>query len=252
MTATAGGMPVHPALGSVPLLSDTAQLELNRSIVEHGQQERIWLLDGTLIDGRARIKACAEAGTPVMTQDVPTGIVDPEHLVLVLNAHRIVLTAGQRAALAVAAAPLFTAEAKDRQREGARRGGRARSVDPQVRDALRGTTLASRALLSGQPVQRFDGRVRTRLAELLGVSSGYISQAARIAARSDRLYQDMLAGRVTLQEARRELGEPGSEGAGSAEGVTLRVTLLPGADSAEVIRSLACDPRVARVQQLSS
>lgn len=53
---------VHPYAAAMPLMSEADYHSLVQSIQMHGQQQPIVLLDGMLLDGRARYRACAKLG----------------------------------------------------------------------------------------------------------------------------------------------------------------------------------------------
>lgn len=56
----------HPVADIFPAMSDAEFRELTEDIRAHGQREAVWMLpDGRVIDGRHRVKACAELGRSV-------------------------------------------------------------------------------------------------------------------------------------------------------------------------------------------
>jgi hypothetical protein len=51
-------LPIHPAANLFPMMSDDEIRELAEDIRKHGMREPIWLIDGQVVDGRNRLKAC--------------------------------------------------------------------------------------------------------------------------------------------------------------------------------------------------
>jgi N6-adenosine-specific RNA methylase IME4/ParB-like chromosome segregation protein Spo0J len=96
-----------------PPMGDEEYRALCDDIAAHGQLEPIVLLNGLVLDGRHRARACAELGIPPRTVDY-TGDA-PASYVLSRNLRRRNLTSDQRAAIALAALPALEAEAKARQ-----------------------------------------------------------------------------------------------------------------------------------------
>jgi len=84
----------HPIANIFPLMIGAEYDALVSDIAEHGQHEAIWLYEGTVLDGRNRLRACNQLGlVPEFRQY--TGD-DPQAFVVSLNLHRRHLTREQR------------------------------------------------------------------------------------------------------------------------------------------------------------
>lgn len=90
--------PAHPLADLFPMIEEAEHLMLADDITAHGQHEPILLLEGMVLDGRNRQRACLHAGVkPVYAQFTGT---DPLNFVLSKNLHRRHLTESQRALVA--------------------------------------------------------------------------------------------------------------------------------------------------------
>ena len=100
----------HPLSEVLPLIEGQAYADLVASIKASGLHDTITLLDGMILDGRNRYRACLDAGieprTAVFEGD------DPVAFVVAKNLHRRHLTVGQRA---LAVAKLATLSKGERQ-----------------------------------------------------------------------------------------------------------------------------------------
>lgn len=108
----------HPAAALFPLMNDSDLQSLADDIHAHGLRDAIETLNGELLDGRNRLRACELAGvTPRFTEVVLNGE-SPTEYVVSRNLRRRHLTTAQRAALAVGLLPHLEAEARERQKGG--------------------------------------------------------------------------------------------------------------------------------------
>jgi hypothetical protein len=105
----------HPKTLILPLMEGDELDELARDIACHGQLEPIWLdpVDGFIVDGRNRWRACEIAGVDPVCQEVETGQ-SILGFIFSKNLARLHLSASQRACLAVELLPLLEAEARER------------------------------------------------------------------------------------------------------------------------------------------
>ena len=103
MTAS---LPLHPAAELFPVMDEAAFAALVADIAAHGQREPILILDGQVIDGRHRLRACEQLGLEPLVRQVSADDGDPFGLVVSLNLHRRHLSEGQRAIIAARLATL--------------------------------------------------------------------------------------------------------------------------------------------------
>lgn len=180
-------MKAHPAAELFPLMPEDELRALADDIAEHGQREPVVLLDGLLLDGRNRARACAIAGLKPKTRALDAkSCPSPTAYVLSVNEKRRHLTAAQRAVVAVEALPLFEAEAKARQRQGGRAGGRGRpkGSPPEVTNLSAGkaTRHAAAALRAGaRQVDELAGVKRRAPDVFAAVKAGSIATVAEAA-----------------------------------------------------------------------
>ena len=79
----------HPASELFPMLPDEALQVLAENIKTNGLQQPIYRLDGKIIDGRNRMKACEIADLEPWFEDLDPGETgDPFAFVMSLNFHR--------------------------------------------------------------------------------------------------------------------------------------------------------------------
>ena len=91
---------VHPYADIFPMLEDDSVgfKALVEDIKERKQQEQVVLLEGKILDGRNRYRACQQLGIEVQTRNFIGA--DPLGFVLSANLHRRHLNEGQRAMVA--------------------------------------------------------------------------------------------------------------------------------------------------------
>lgn len=180
------GYPLHPAAELFPPMSEEEFAALCEDIRANGQHEAIVLHRGQVIDGRNRLKACAQIGISPMTREW-NGNGSVVAYVISENLHRRHLSASQKATVALDALPLFEKEAKDRQVANLKRG----NVRPDV----------------AQMPPREMRKARDDAAKAFGVSPRYIQDAKAIQQRAPEMLEDLRSGKATITEAKRELKE---------------------------------------------
>lgn len=100
---------LHPLCTLFPRMSDAEFTALRGDIRTHGQREPIMLLDGKVLDGGNRYRACIEEGIEPFCENFPAGS-DPVAYVLSVNLHRRHLSPGQQAAIVASAQDWATAQ----------------------------------------------------------------------------------------------------------------------------------------------
>ncbi len=101
--------PVHPAAELFPMMSETEFQAMKEDIKLHGQNDDVLIWNGTLLDGRNRLRACTELGIEPGWAELPKTI-DPVSWVLSHNLHRRHLTTAQRAMVATNLATLLAGD----------------------------------------------------------------------------------------------------------------------------------------------
>lgn len=93
--------PLHPAAEIFPEMDALALAGLTADIAANGQREPILILDGQVLDGRCRLRACEQLGIEPLVRHLGATVVgDPYVLAISLNLHRRHLTESQRATVA--------------------------------------------------------------------------------------------------------------------------------------------------------
>lgn len=106
---------IHHAADIFPLMSDDELAGLAAHIKLHGQHEPVVLLDGFLLDGRNRQRACEKLGIESTFRELDN-CDDPTGFVLAANLHRRQLTTSQRAFAAARMAKLENGTNQHQQR----------------------------------------------------------------------------------------------------------------------------------------
>ncbi len=182
-------MEAHDISSLFPLMSDEELRALTEDIRKNGLLEPIEVYEGKILDGRNRLKACQLAGVEARFVDWK-GAGSPVAYVVSKNLYRRHLTSDQRATIAVDMLPHLEEEAKKRQAEGVKLGGRGHKKENSV---VPGTT-------------EFIGRSRDQVARAAGVRCCKVSEAKRVKNESPDLFNKVRAGEKTLTQAKRELG----------------------------------------------
>jgi hypothetical protein len=114
--SVASALEPHPLAELIPGMSEAEYAELRDDIAANGQQQKIALFEGKVLDGRHRARACEELGIEPATYEYTGG--DPVRFVVSLNLKRRHLTVGQRAMCATALLAYEKERAKQRQQQG--------------------------------------------------------------------------------------------------------------------------------------
>jgi len=193
-TQTAGAeqhapLPIHPAANIFPMMDAEEFHLLKADIQRHGQREDIIILDGKIIDGRNRYRACIELGIEPFTAQLDE-CGDPIAFVLSQNLARRHLTKSQAAAIAAEHLPNFVAEAEVRKSMGQKTGGRGHKK-----------TIGKNLPEVSEPT----GKAVERAAEVFGVSPETVRQAAKVKEVSPAVHEQVRAGLVTVNAATKRL-----------------------------------------------
>jgi|TARA_Y100000310_G_scaffold54029_1_gene49561 hypothetical protein len=166
----------HKYADLFPMMSEEEFNRLKADIKENGLLEPIEIIDGKILDGRNRFKACSELGIKpnYITKDNETNLLQ---YVISKNLHRRHLTASQKATIALKYKPLFAEEAKKRM-------------------AISGVELIP---------QVDKDRARDKAGEVFGVSGRYIDMAEEIAKKKPNELTRITKGEVNITKIYTEL-----------------------------------------------
>lgn len=182
-------MEFHPIANVWPLMIDGDLQQLADDIKQNGLLNPIWLYEGKILDGRNRWSACIIAGIKPATKEY-TGN-EPTAFAVSLNDKRRHMNKGSLAAVAAELEPHFAADAKRRQKQhGGTAPGKPKTLPEKVPEVKKG-----------------DGDARKAAAVSVGVNDRYVSDAKKIKASAPETFELLKAGKMTLQDAKREVAK---------------------------------------------
>ena len=177
---------IHPIANAFPMQQPEDFWELVENIKTTGLIHPIRRELGTnlLIDGRNRLLACSITGTLFEVEDVETkriyGMVTGD------NFHSKQYSAGQKGMVAQKLKPFYEADAKERQIASGKEYGKGSKVKVKI----------------PEPKQ---GQSRDAAGKAVGVNGRYVDIAGHVASVSPELAEDVLQGKVKLQDAYKEV-----------------------------------------------
>lgn len=172
----------HPIADVWPMMDEGKLQELADDIRKNGQLVPVWVYQGKILDGRNRWAACKIAGVEPKTKEY-TGD-EPTAFAVALNDRRRHMNKGSLAAVAAELLPFFEADAKKRQI----RKPKAESVVEKV-------------------PQQTPRKAREEAAASVGVNDRYVSDAKKVKQEAPEVFERLKAGRITLQDAKREVAK---------------------------------------------
>jgi len=182
-------MQFHEIANVWPLMDEEKFDDLVSDIRRNGLINPIWTFDGKILDGRNRYKACLVAGVKPLFKEY-TGS-DPTAFAVSLNDRRRHMNKGALAAVAAELEPHFAADAKRRQKEhGKTAPGKPRALPEKVPEVKKG-----------------DGDARKAAAVSVGVNDRYVSDAKKVKTEAPEVFERLKAGKITLQDAKREVAK---------------------------------------------
>ena len=207
-------LPIHDAANIFPMMDELRLNELAQDIKKNGLQIEIELLDGKIIDGRNRYKACLIAGVePSFIEVLPA---DPLQYVLSLNLQRRHLDSGQRAFVALNVEEYEAKAAKRRQ-------GERKDLN----------------IVANLP-QCF-GKARDKAAEQLAVGGRSVSDAKAVAQASPALADLGMAGKLAPS-----IGAKIARAAESSEQLTKAAERIEAGEKAtKVLKDIVSDNKRA-------
>ncbi len=171
----------HKYAGLFPLATDTELEEMAADIAERGLLHPIIMLDGKILDGRNRHRACVMAGEEPLFVEYAGN--NPLADVISWNLHRRQLSISQRAVLALKLKPAHEKAARERQRTCT--GGALRV---NLSEGEKGTSAEAAA-------------------DAVGVSASSVKMAAYVERNAPDLIDLIMGGEMTINAAVQETKE---------------------------------------------
>jgi hypothetical protein len=169
------------------MATESELAEMAADIKQRGLLCPIITLDGKVLDGRNRLRACEIAGVAPRFQEYAGA--DPLADVVSWNLKRRHLSTSQKSTLAVALKPMFEEQARKRILDGQERG----------RQAQKGT-------VANLP-QTDHAKSRDQAAAAVGVSGRIVQDAEHVKNHAPELFEEVRAGRMTVNAARQKIRE---------------------------------------------
>jgi N6-adenosine-specific RNA methylase IME4 len=197
---------IHPAANEFPMLDAKRHAELVADIATNGQRETIKLYQGTVLDGRNRLKACQELGLTPKTATLPDDT-DPWSYVWSLNGERRDLVADHRAQIWVHV-NAQSVEWQEKQAAIKADADAARSeaakAQPRSEDGMR---LAEKPQVMEQTVPSPEPQHQSRLsmAAASGTNAGAIQRAITREKKDPVIAEKVRKGEMKPAEADRQI-----------------------------------------------
>lgn len=216
----------HPAAAIFPLLDATDLEQLADSIAKNGQRKPIVLLDGQIVDGRNRYRACIQAGVKPVTE-----VYDPKvhgtnvlHFILDHNLYRRHLTVSQRAMIAAETLKMLQQQAEQRRQE---RTNQAPAPQSEPEKGGETKTLGDGTLVE-EDENELPIPTQEQAASLAGVSERTMSDAMALAKDNPELTEKVKAGTITVNAAKKQAA---TKGKGKGKGKTSPPEMDPEAQA---------------------
>lgn len=194
-------MEFHPLCKEMPELSPEQYADLKRDILANGLASKIVVLDGMILDGRNRYRACTEIG--ISPKFIEWGEIvkngyrgSPLSYVISSNVHRRHLSESQRACFSLAVYDEETKKTKQ-DRYAKIKENREKGVEPRYKTDYRPNTAVT----------------ASKLAPIFGVGRGTIMAAVRLRNASPKLFEKVKMGQyingrqLTINHALNSLGK---------------------------------------------
>jgi ParB-like chromosome segregation protein Spo0J len=178
----------HPIADVWPMMDEARLQELAADIRQNGQLVPVWLYEGKILDGRNRWAACKIAGVEPKTKEY-TGD-EPTAFAVAMNDRRRHMNKGALAAVAAELEPFFAEDAAKRKKE---TEGRPRKESEKPVAKLPPVSPAPKA--------------RAEAAKSVGVGERYVQDAKKVKAEAPEVFERLKAGKITLQDAKREVAK---------------------------------------------
>lgn len=180
-------MQFHEIANVWPMLDDEKLSELVDDIKLNGLINPIWTFEGKILDGRNRFRACLIAQVKPVFKEY-TGD-EPTAFAVSLNDKRRHMNKGALAAVAAELEPYFAEDAKRRQIRKPKPKPMQNSVPEKIPEQKRGVES------------------RQEAAKSVGVNDRYVSDAKKVKNEAPEIFEQLKAGKITLQDAKREVAK---------------------------------------------
>ncbi len=195
----------HPASAIFPETSEEEHKAMVNDIYEHGLNEEIVLCDDMILDGWNRYRACLAAGVPPKFKqwDHKGSVLEYVQRKNLIRRH---MTQSQRGMVAETIERLLAEEIKEETRQrssdGGKTAGRGRPLKDDGLDE-KGFDNSIKPLSGTSTKPRNSRKEAAKIAE---VSEIYVADAKKIVAASPEVAKEVLQGKKSIPEAKRELG----------------------------------------------
>jgi ParB-like chromosome segregation protein Spo0J len=168
----------HPVADLFPMMSDECFQNLKADILAHGQREDITVWKGQLVDGRHRLRACAELGIEPQIAELMDET-DPVAWAISHNLHRRHLSPSQLAMVADKVRGIYDKEGKEKRKR-------------KPKDSV----------VANLPQQTTEKKSRDKAAEAVGVSGKLADAAKKVRSKgTEELQQAVESGEVSVTAA---------------------------------------------------
>ena len=178
-------MQFHEIANVWPMMDDESIQRLADDIRDNGLHQPIWTYEGKVLDGRNRLTACKIAGVEPVFREYKGD--EPTAFAVSLNDRRRHMTKGALAAVAAELEPMFAADAKRRYEQTVGRPKKSVEKIP--------------------PISTSQPKAREQAAQSVGVNDRYVSDAKKVKEEAPEVFERLKAGKVTLQDAKREVAK---------------------------------------------
>jgi len=220
----------HPVADLFPPMTDAEYRELVEDIREHGQREPVTVDDeGRVIDGRHRVKACAELGRSVECETYNGEEATFSDFVWSENLKRRHLTSSQLACCAVDREKYEAAFRARIEKTKAAAKKKQRQQGPRGKEGGRGKKKTHRQTIAEGLGTPDDHKTDTTLARAAGTNRTTLQGARELQKKDPEKFEEVKAGTKSVSQAQREVRK---------EEATKRVAELPS----DKYRVLYADP----------
>lgn len=185
-------------------MTDSEFDRLADDIEANGLIEPITLLDGAILDGRHRQRACDERQIePRYSQWDPDCGITPLEWVISKNLHRRQLTVSQRAVLAAELKDRLAEAAWKRKIEGGRLGGQNSRLSRESKVPIKTPEAYGADKSKGRKIENESAYIA---AQQFGIGDTSVKRALRIKKDDPELFEQVRAGEITTSAASAKLG----------------------------------------------